>query len=154
MPYRNDAIFICWGCFTTLSFMCTIAASRTQEAFQTGDAHHGSIGEMFATWWNWHNCFLRHSSLHSHLWKACHKELWNHQSNHRWKWKLRNNVWDRGRPTVDFGLVHYVIYLSSQFDTGHDSVLYQFRDGMFRLKRQLRWNCFDFLHGLHRPWLP
>ena len=86
-------------------FMCIIAASRS---ISNWDAHHGSIGEMFVTWWNWHNCFPRHSSVHSHLWEVCHKELWNYQSNHWWKWKPRNDVWDTG--TVDFGLVNYVIY--------------------------------------------
>jgi len=35
---------------------------QLQEAFQTGDEHHGSIGEMFVTWWNWYNCIPRQFS--------------------------------------------------------------------------------------------
>jgi len=58
------------------------------------------------------------SSVQSHLWEACHKEHWNHQSSHWWKWKPRNVMWDRG--TVHFGLLNYVIYIPSQFNTCHD----------------------------------
>ena len=122
-PYSHD------GCIIVLMQLLSVRGAsqpyvswvslQLQEAFQTGDAHHGSIGKMF-TWWNWHNCFPRHSSLHSHLWKACHKQLWNHQSNPWWKWKPRNDVWDRG--TVDFGLVNFVIYIPSQFNTCYDPV--------------------------------
>jgi len=36
-----------------------------------------------------------------------------------------------GRGTADFGLMNYVIYISSQFYTCHDPVFYQFTDGMF-----------------------
>ena len=77
-PYSHDE------CLTVLTqFLSVRGASQPyvswvslqlQEAFQTGDAHHGSIGKMFVTWWNWHNCFPRHSSLHNHLWKTCHKQ--------------------------------------------------------------------------------
>jgi len=48
---------------------------QLEEAFQTGDAHHGSIGEMFVTWSNLHDCLPRHSSLNSHVWETGHKKL-------------------------------------------------------------------------------
>ena len=102
--------------------MCIIAASRSISDWGWTS---WSIGEMFVTWWNWHNCFPRQSSLHRHLWKASHKEFWNHQSNHWWKWKPRNDVWDRG--TVDFGLVNYGPLYSSQFNTCHDPVFTSLR---------------------------
>jgi len=139
-------------CFTTLSFMRIIAASRSISGGCTSWEH----------WWNVHH-LMKLAQLFSTsqfcaqpptVWEACHKELWNHQTNYWSKWKPRNDVWDRGRPTVEFGPVNYVIYIPSQFHICHDLVFSQFTDGMFRWNRQLRWKCSDFLHGLHRPWLP